>query len=353
MRKEAFFGMSHEESLDLLSQARVVHLATTTPVRQPVLRASNAVVMENAVFFHGSGAGEKGTTVGMPAVVSAEVVVAEIPSFMIDADHACVATTFYRSVQAHGHLEAVKDPAEKARVLRAFMAKYQPEGGFQPVEHQSPLYQKAIEELLVLRMPIEHLDGKAKLGQNREPAELTRVLEKLWARGLPGDPRAIEVIRAANPALPAPGFLSWPGGLPLTCALGGEPADLAQTVKLLEGEYWLAGLQPEQIARAHELAQAWVGARDEGLVIASARAVSDGKTAWIYDVVVDRPWRGRGLGTALMHLILDHPAVRTAASVRLRTKDAQPLYARFGFRDASEVERSFPSSEMVLERAGG
>ncbi len=352
MRKEAFFGMSRGDSLDLLTQARVVHLATTTPVRQPVLRASNAVVMENAVFFHGSAAGEKGTTVGMPAVVSAEEVVAEIPSFMIDAEKACVATTFYRSVQAHGHLEAVKDVAEKARVLRAFMAKYQPEGGFRPLSADSPHYRDAIEELLVLRMPIEHLDGKAKLGQNREPAELTRVLEKLWERGLPGDPRAIERIRAANPSAPLPAFLDWPGGLPLICALGGEPGDLAQTVKLLEGEYWLAGLQPERIARAHELSQAWVGARDEGLVIASARAVSDGKTAWLYDVVVDRPWRGRGLGKALMHLLLDHPVVRTASIVRLATKDAQPLYAKLGFKEVSEWKKAFTSSEMVLERAG-
>ncbi|BDG10406.1 GNAT family N-acetyltransferase [Anaeromyxobacter paludicola] len=352
MRKEAFFGMSREDSLDLLADARVVHLATTTPVRQPVLRASNAVVMEGAVFFHGSGAGEKGTTVGMPAVVSAEEVVAEIPSFMIDARRACVATTLYRSVQAHGHLEQVKDRAEKARILRAFMAKYQPEGGFEPLEAESPLYGAALDEMLVLRMPIEHLDGKAKLGQNREPEELARMMEKLWERGLPGDPRAIEVIRSANPGAPVPAFLDWAGGLPLTCALGTAPADLAQAVKLLEGEYWLAGLRPESIARAHELSQAWVGARDDGLVIASARAVSDGKTAWIYDVVVDRPWRGRGLGTALMRLLLDHPAVRSAAAVRLATKDAQPLYARLGFKDVSAWKRTFASSEMVLERAG-
>ena len=352
MRKEAFFGMAREESIDLLSEARVVHLATTTPVRQPVLRASNAVVMEDAVFFHGSGAGEKGTTIGMPAVVSAEEVVAEIPSFLIDAERACVATTFYRSVQAHGHLEAVKERAEKARVLRAFMAKYQPEGGFRPLAAEDGFYQQAIDELLVLRMPIEHLDGKAKLGQNREPTELARVLEKLWERGLPGDPRAIEAIRAANPAVPVPAFLGWAGGVPLTCALGTDPSDLPQVVKLLEGEYWLAGLRPEQIARAHQLSQAWVGARDEGLVIASARAASDGKTAWIYDVVVDRPWRGRGLGTALMTLLLGHPAVRTASVVRLATKDAQELYARFGFRDVGEWKRSFQASEMVLERAG-
>jgi len=35
-------------------------------------------------------------------------------------------------VQLHGTLEAVEAPADKARVLAALMAKYQPEGGHLP-----------------------------------------------------------------------------------------------------------------------------------------------------------------------------------------------------------------------------
>jgi ribosomal protein S18 acetylase RimI-like enzyme len=53
--------------------------------------------------------------------------------------------------------------------------------------------------------------------------------------------------------------------------------------------------------------------------------------------VVAPAWRRRGLGAAVMRLLLDHPRVRHAAAVRLQTMDAQPLYRKLGFVDASEV----------------
>lgn len=59
-------------------------------------------------------------------------------------------------------------------------------------------------------------------------------------------------------------------------------------------------------------------------------------------------WRGRGLGKALIRLLLDHPAVRGARRVLLGTRDAQAFYRGFGF-----AERGARSSvEMVLEREG-
>jgi hypothetical protein len=36
--------------------------------------------------------------------------------------------------------------------------------------------------------------------------------------------------------------------------------------------------------------------------------------------------------------------------VRLGTRDAQALYARFGFKDVATLERSYASTEMVLRR---
>jgi hypothetical protein len=44
--------------------------------------------------------------------------------------------------------------------------------------------------------------------------------------------------------------------------------------------------------------------------------------------------------------------VRDATQVLLATRDAQSLYARFGFRDRREVppSRSYVSTEMVLRR---
>jgi ribosomal protein S18 acetylase RimI-like enzyme len=271
--------------------------------------------------------------------VSAEEIIAPIPSFFIDPERACPATTYYLSVQAHGRLEAVDDDELKARILQALMAKYQPEGGHVPITADHPLYRKAVAGVLVARVAIERIDGKAKLGQNRSRSELVRVLELLWQRGLPGDVRAIELVRAAN-ALP----LAGPAGTTLHVWL----EDAEEPSSLLRGAYWLDGVPDREIACAHRNASAWVGARDgDGRLVATARALADGaRYAWIYDVAVAPAWRGRGLGHELLGLLLDHPALRGARKVLLRTRDAQHFYARHGFTE----EPSSPHPEMVLTR---
>jgi ribosomal protein S18 acetylase RimI-like enzyme len=141
-----------------------------------------------------------------------------------------------------------------------------------------------------------------------------------------------------------------PAGAALDCHL--EPADADAALALLEGTYWNEGIPPEALRRAHLSSSAWVGARDErGALIASARALSDvGKRAWIYDVIVAPRLRGRGVGEAVVRLLLDHPAVRGAREVRLGTRDAQALYARLGFEEARLSPRPYPTTEMVLRR---
>jgi GNAT superfamily N-acetyltransferase/nitroimidazol reductase NimA-like FMN-containing flavoprotein (pyridoxamine 5'-phosphate oxidase superfamily) len=355
MRRERFFRMAGAEALELLGAAPVVHLATTTPDGAPLLRTLHGVIVDDSLCFHAAPVGEKTAAMGRPVVISAEEIVATVPSHFSDPERACPATTLYRSVQLHGLLESVEPPFEKARVLAALMKKYQPEGGHVPFDPAHPrydeLYTKQVDALWIgrIRISADALDGKSKLAQNRSPAERARLCEHLWARGDDGDVRAIELIRAANRDLPTPGFLQFEpvfkdsnmrSNSPVTlhCALGER--DLDAVVALLRDEYWNAGRNPPaRIAGAHRGSPAWVGARDgDGRTVASARAISDGyKSAWIYDVVVDPAWRGAGLGRAVTRLLLDHPRVRGAAAVFLQTRDAQPLYRQLGFIEAAEA----------------
>jgi len=352
MRKE-IFRMDRAEAVGLLQRSEVVHLASTTADGAVVLRTVHGVVVRGALAFHGAPAGEKMEIVGREAVVSAEEVVAAIPSYFIDPERACPATTLYRSVQVHGRVVRVDDAEEKAEVLSALMHRFQPEGGHVPISAGDPLYKKAVAGIMVLKVSLEQLDGKAKLAQNRSPEERQRLMAKLWERGLDGDPAAIELMRAANPGTPLPEFLRAPEGVSLSVVLG--PADAPVAAELLVDAYWNAGFSSEEIAAAHLGSAAWVGARDaQGVLIATARAIGDGaKRAWIYDVMIAAPWRGRGLGEALMRLLLDHPAVRGTRRVYLGTRDAQSFYERLGFRDRRVVEeplRPWPTTEMVLAR---
>ena len=334
MRKEIFRG-PRDAAVALLARSRVVHLASTTAEGAPLLRTVHGVRVDDMLAFHGAPAGEKLAAIGRPAVLSADEIVAEIPSYFFDPERACPATTYYRSVQVHGRLEELQAPDLKARVLQALMEKYQPEGGHVPITAADPRYRKAIDGILILAVRLDDIDGKDKLGQNRSPADMAHILEQLWRRGQPGDPAAIEALRAANPATPDPAFLRGPSGARLCCTLN-DLATADAAAALLADTYWNQGIPRDRIARAHTGAGAWVGAHDEhGELIASARAVGDGaKWVDIRDVVVAQSWRGRGLGEALVRMLLDHPFVRSAHAVHLHTRDAQRFYHRFGFADA-------------------
>jgi len=342
--------MDSVAALELLGRAPTVHIATTLPNGNPLLRTVHAVVVDGFLAFHGAPAGEKTEALGRTAVVCAEEVIAEIPSYFIDPERACPATTYYLSVQAHGILAEVDDLDFKTRVLAALMRKFQPEGGHVPLDPTHQLYRNVIEQILIVRMPLDRIDGKAKLGQNRSAEQLLYVLEALWKRGLPGDPRAIDLVRQANEKVPAPAFLAFPEGLIAYCAL--DPAAIDEVVALLADSYWNVDVPREVVKQSHLHADAWIGARDqEGNLVASARAVSDySKVAWIYDVIVAPEWRSRGIGKALMKLMLDHPAVRHVRNVRLATKDAQGLYYKFGFVDMDDSAVNFPNTSMILRR---
>lgn len=353
--RRAEFAMSIAEARALLAELPVVHLASTLPDGSPVLRTVNSVVVDDWVAFHAAPKGEKTGFLGRAAVLQAEEDLGMVPSTFFDPEKACPATTYYRSVQVHGVVEEITDLPQKARVLQALMEKLQPEGGHIPITADHPHYKGPVNGLLVAGVRLERITGKAKLAQNRKPPEIAGLLTSLWRRGLPGDARTLELIRAANPAAPTPPFLAAPPTAEGVTLHAWFPPDAADDVAtLLAGEYWNTGaFSHDEIRRAHASGNPWVGARDgDGRVIASARAISDGsKLAWIYDVIVAPAWRGSGLGQAVTRLLLDHPAVRGARRVLLGTRDAQSLYARFGFVDRDRLPpRGFATTEMVLIR---
>src|SRR5438309_653515 len=115
MRREGHFRMSREDAVALLERGPVVRLASTTPAGEPVLRTVHGVIADGAIAFHGAPAGEKLECVGRAAVLAAEEIVAEIPSYFIDPERACPATTLYLSAQVHGAIEEVADAEAKAR----------------------------------------------------------------------------------------------------------------------------------------------------------------------------------------------------------------------------------------------
>jgi len=209
----------------------------------------------------------------------------------------------------------------------------------------------------VAQVRLDRVVCKAELGQNREPSERLQVIEQLWRRGGPGDVEAVARLLALFPELGTPAFLRLPDdvrdrAVRLQCAVDDE--EVEEALPLLEGLYWLVGLPRDEIRSAARRSTARVAARDaSGRIVGFARAVSDGKCAWIYDVAVAEHLRNARIGGALMGLLLDHPMVRGARHVRLSTKDAMPFYRRLGFCNLDEAPRyPWKTTDMIKTRAG-
>ena len=113
---------------------------------------------------------------------------------------------------------------------------------------------------------------------------------------------------------------------------------------LSTGAYWGKWRDEEAVRR--QVAGAWrvVSAHLDGRMVGFARAVADGVgLAYLADVYVLPEVRGRGVGHALVALMIDEGPGREFRWM-LHTLDAHSLYAAFGFAEPPET---------YMERTGG
>ena len=119
-----------------------------------------------------------------------------------------------------------------------------------------------------------------------------------------------------------------------------DPA--AAAAFLIAEAYWGRWRTEHDIRR--QIATAWrvIGAYDAaGAMVGMARAISDGGSAYLADVYVLPAHRGRGLGKAVVAMMVEDGA---GAGFRwmLHTSDAYGLYRQFGFEPPPDnyMERS-------------
>ena len=109
----------------------------------------------------------------------------------------------------------------------------------------------------------------------------------------------------------------------------------------LSNSYWARGIPRDVFERSlrHALCFGiYEGARQVGF----ARVVTDFATvAYVGDVYVHEPWRGRGLSRWLMEVMSAHPELQGFRRWILLTRDAHGLYEKFGFE---------PRSDYLMER---
>jgi GNAT superfamily N-acetyltransferase len=120
-----------------------------------------------------------------------------------------------------------------------------------------------------------------------------------------------------------------------------DPArlDLDGVYAYLAASYWARGIPRDVFERSvrHALCFGiYEGARQVGF----ARVVTDFATvAYVGDVFVLEPWRGKGLSRWLMETIGSHPELQGFRRWVLLTRDAHGLYRKFGFTPLASPDR--------------
>lgn len=107
----------------------------------------------------------------------------------------------------------------------------------------------------------------------------------------------------------------------------------------LTRSYWAMGV-PRDVVERSVRNSLCIGVYDAtGTQVGLARVVSDFATfAWLCDVYVLEPHRGRGLSKALMRAVMAHPRLQSVRRITLATRDAHGLYAQFGFTPVAKPE---------------
>ncbi len=124
-----------------------------------------------------------------------------------------------------------------------------------------------------------------------------------------------------------------------------ERLDVATIHEYLTQSYWSQGVPRAIVERAIEGSLCF-GVFLQGKQVGFARVVTDKATfAYLADVFILEPHRGKGLSKRLMQFIFAHPDLQGLRRFMLATNDAHGLYKQFGF-----TELSNPAHFMELHR---
>jgi GNAT superfamily N-acetyltransferase len=119
--------------------------------------------------------------------------------------------------------------------------------------------------------------------------------------------------------------------------------DFDRVHAFLTTSYWSPGISREAVERAarHSLAFGlYSGAEHGRQQVGYARVLSDTVAfAYLLDIFVLEPYRGKGLALWLVETILGHHDLQHVRGWYLRTRDARGLYEKAGFARPSDLER--------------
>ncbi len=177
---------------EFLNAEHTGRLATLDASGFPQIVPMNFVFLDGAIYMHSHTRGEKLDNIANNARAGFEIdrEYEFLPSYFEDEHDASLADTLYASIVIKGGAAIVEDKPEKCRALNGLMAKYQPEGRYDPLTPASD----TLDHVAVIRIRPETLRGKYKIGQHLSHQKRTILAQKILERGSPTAQQTLRIM---------------------------------------------------------------------------------------------------------------------------------------------------------------
>jgi len=198
MTRSEYETANPEEFRIIVETAPVGYLGILTPDGYPRVVPLNFVADGEIIYFHGANRGEMYEVLKEEPKVtfSIDLPYSVIPSYWTSKKSAGAATMFYKSALVKGRCRLVDTPDEKARILALLTARYQPEGGHDPIRHDSRTYKHILKATIVYRIDPDRVDVHVNFRQKKSDDYKRKLIRKLEERGRGTDLATAEIIHA-------------------------------------------------------------------------------------------------------------------------------------------------------------
>ena len=177
---------------EFLHQEHVGRISTIDADGYPQVIPMNFVFLNDAVYMHSHPRGEKIDNFKRNDKVGFEVdrELEFLPSYFEDPKNASLADTLYISVVMKGIASLVTDREEKTLALKGLMAKYQPEGGYDPVSSDM----RMLDGVTVFKIIPKILHGKYKIGQHMSSLDRLDLAQKIMKKNSPSARTTLKIM---------------------------------------------------------------------------------------------------------------------------------------------------------------
>ncbi len=183
---------SFEKIKEFLNEEHVGRISSIDKNGFPQIIPMNFVFLNDAIYVHSHVKGEKLDNISRNNKVGFEVdrELEFLPSYFEDPNDASLADTLYISVVIKGIASFVTNLEEKTLALNGLMAKYQPEGQYDPIKSDM----QVLDAVTVIKIISETIHGKYKIGQDMNPADRMTLATKIWKRNSPSSKQTLKIM---------------------------------------------------------------------------------------------------------------------------------------------------------------